>query len=202
MAQQAVRFADGQLLHHQGEVSMNHTRLRIALVSTVCAAAVGISGIGVANAATVSGDLPVASAAVGEVTQDQINELSVYLEAIYDGKINDAEGKFDYEKTRSDYGAEFANALAREIAHLDTSGTAPSQRSYASCLLNGVGLGGLLGSSSAIVKALEGKEWKKAAQLITKEAVKRGIKIGVKGGVVGLAAALGGYAVWCAMPWS
>ncbi|WP_165283835.1 hypothetical protein [Streptomyces sp. SID10115] len=137
-----------------------------------------------------------------EVTQDQINELSVYLEAIFDGKIKNAEGKFDYEKTRAEYGAEFADALAQEIAHLEKTGADPSNRSYASCLLNGVGLGGLVGSSSAIVNALKGKEWKKAAELITKEAVKRGIKIGVKGGVAGLAAALGAYAVWCAMPWS
>ncbi|WP_282796574.1 hypothetical protein [Streptomyces sp. CC224B] len=65
-----------------------------------------------------------------------------------------------------------------------------------------MGLGGILGSSTAIVNAIKGKHWKEAAKLITKEAAKRGIKIGVKGGVVGLASALGGYAVWCAMPWS
>ncbi|EPH46319.1 hypothetical protein ABT390_13005 [Streptomyces aurantiacus] len=52
------------------------------------------------------------------------------------------------------------------------------------------------------MNAVKGHHWKQAAKLITKEAAKRGIKIGVKGGVAGLAAALGGYAVWCAMPWS
>ncbi|MEU5902286.1 hypothetical protein [Streptomyces venezuelae] len=180
---------------------MNRTRIRIALVSTVCAAAVGVSGVGVSNAASVSGDRTAASAAANGVTQDQIDELSVYLEAIYDGKIIDAEGKFDYEKTRAEYGAEFADAMAQEIARLEQSGAGPTTRSYASCVLDGVGLGGVLGSSGAIVNALKGKEWKKAAQLITKEAIKRGIKIGIKGGVAGLAAALGGYAVWCAMPW-
>ncbi len=73
---------------------------------------------------------------------------------------------------------------------------------YAACLLKAVGLGGLVGASTAIVNAIKEKAWQKAAGLILKEAAKRGLKVVVKGGVVGMAAALGAYAVWCATPWS
>ncbi|MEU2559862.1 hypothetical protein ABZ626_11085 [Streptomyces longispororuber] len=182
---------------------MNRMRLRAAFVSTVCAAAVGVSGIGVANAAAPQNARPAAAAvATDGATEQQLDELAGYLEAIFDGKIYDAEGKFDYDKTRAEYGPDLADALADEFAGLHKSESKRVKRSYASCVLKGVGLGGILGSSTAIVNAIKGKHWKEAAKLITKEAAKRGIKIGVKGGVVGLASALGGYAVWCAMPWS
>ncbi|WP_172384740.1 hypothetical protein [Streptomyces sp. MNP-20] len=181
---------------------MNRMRLRTAFVSTVCAAAVGISGIGIANATAPQDARPTTAVDTGSATEQQLDELAGYLEAIFDGKIYDAEGKFDYDKTRAEYGADLADALADEFAGLNKSESKRVKRSYASCVLKGVGLGGILGSSTAIVNAIKGKHWKEAAKLITKEAAKRGIKIGVKGGVVGLASALGGYAVWCAMPWA
>ncbi|MEU7206734.1 hypothetical protein [Streptomyces sp. NPDC045470] len=185
---------------------MKQKSLRLSVISAVCAAAVGLTGIGSAHAAATGDARPVAAAAstqgggmseAGDATPEQIDELARYLQAIAEGEIVDSDGKFDYAKTRAQFSAEFADALAQEFNKV---GSGPHERrSYVSCLLDGVGLGGLAGASADIVNHLKKKHWKEAAKLLTKEAAKRGIKIAVKGGVAGLAVALGAYAVKCAL---
>ncbi|RLV01326.1 hypothetical protein CTZ27_12555 [Streptomyces griseocarneus] len=169
------------------------------MIAAVCAAAVGVTGIGAAHA-DAQDHRPAVVAADG-VTEQQIEELARYLQAIAEGEIFDSNGKFDYEKTRAEFGAEFADALKQEFAKVSELPEGV-QRSYVSCLLGAVGLGGLTGVSQTIVDKLKNKKWSDAARLLTKEAAKRGIKVAVKGGVVGMAATLGASAIWCATPWA
>jgi hypothetical protein len=184
---------------------------RTTLVSVVCAAAVTLSGVGTAHAAIQS---PAAtSVAAEEVSQQQIDELAKYLEAIHEGELRTADGKFDRAAAVATFGVEFADAVEAELktqrtassatkASSVTMAAAKSKDSYGKCLLKAVGLGGLGGATSAIMNKLSEKRWSDAARLITKEAAKRGVKIAVKGGVVGLAATLAASAVWCATPWA
>lgn len=178
-------------------------RFRTTVISTVVAGAVAFTGIGTANASeepkagTMAGDTETGIAS--EPTAEQVNELARYLEALDNGDVLNSAGEFDYDKTRAEFGAEFADAIQAKI-----SGDIPvgAYGSYTSCLLKGVGLGGLGGATAAITAKLKKKHFTDAAKLIIKEAAKRGIKVGVKGGVAGLAASLGTYAVWCALPWA
>ncbi|WP_267244325.1 hypothetical protein [Streptomyces sp. PR69] len=183
---------------------------RTTLVSIACAAAVAFSGVGTAHAAV---ETPATVAVSSEdVSQQQIDELAKYLEAIYEGELRTFNGEFNRNAAVANFGTEFADAVETEIkAQRATSSAAKgspalmaakSKDSYGKCLLKAVGLGGLGGASAAIMNKLSEKKWSDAARLITKEAVKRGIKIGVKGGVVGLAASLAASAVWCATPWA
>ncbi|MCL6287425.1 hypothetical protein ACFY9Y_01700 [Streptomyces fimicarius] len=179
-------------------------RFRTTVISTVVAGAVTFTGIGTAHAAEASGARDNGAAAqntgVGsEPTAEQVDELARYLQALDNGDVLDSQGVFDYDKTRAEFGVEFADAIQAKL-----SGDIPvgAYGSYTSCLLKGVGLGGLGGATAAITAKLKKKHFTDAAKLIIKEAAKRGIKVGVKGGVAGLAASLGTYAVWCATPWA
>ncbi|MFI8943129.1 hypothetical protein [Streptomyces syringium] len=179
------------------------TRIRMTVISAMLAGAVAITGIGTAHAAEIGNSDNNSSAAVdGEATAEQVDELARYLEAIIDGKIKDAEGNFDYEKTRAEYGVAFADAIAHELDAKAHESEEAATRSYTSCLLKAVGLGGLGGATSAIVAKLKKRHFQDAARLIIKEAAKRGIKVGVKGGIAGMAAQLGAASVWCATPWA
>ncbi|MEF3117657.1 hypothetical protein [Streptomyces chrestomyceticus] len=182
---------------------MKQKSLRLSVISAVCAAAVGLTGIGSAHAAATGDARTVAAVAsahgagmseAGDATPEQIDELARYLQAIVEGEILGSDGKFDYAKTRAQFGAEFADALAAEF-NKENSGR--QKRSYTSCLLNAVGAGGLGSATNAIVDKLKNKKWADAARLITKEAAKRGIKIAVKGGVAGMAATLAASAIIC-----
>ena len=176
----------------------------------LCAAAVTFSGVGAAHAAVQPST--VASVSTEEVSEQQIDELARYLEAIYEGELRTADGKFDDAAATAKFGTAFADAVEAEIAAQRTaspiSKASPSLRaaakkdSYGTCLLKAVGLGGLGGATSAIMNKLADKKWSDAARLITKEAAKRGLKIAVKGGVAGLAASLAASAIWCATPWA
>ncbi|MEU1128404.1 hypothetical protein ABZ383_00820 [Streptomyces sp. NPDC005900] len=177
---------------------------RTALVSVVCAAAVGFGGVGTSYAATQSP--AAASAAAESVSEQQIAELATYLQAIDEGQLLDSNGNFDREATTAKFGTEFADKVAAEVERQQPKASDSTgkrvKRSYGSCLLKAVGLGGLTGSAGAIMNKLADHEWSAAARLLTKEAAKRGIKIGVKGGVAGLAASLAASAIWCATPWA
>ncbi|MER7108458.1 hypothetical protein [Streptomyces sp. NPDC000229] len=190
---------------------MKTFRRRAALVSLVCAAAVTFSGVSTAHAA-VQGPA-VASISAEEISQQQIDELAKYLEAIFSGELTAADGTFDRAAAEAKFGKEFADTVEARIAEQRAGAGDPkassglraaaaSKDSYGKCLLKAVGLGGLGGATSAIMNKLSEKKWSDAARLITKEAAKRGIKIAVKGGVVGLAASLAASAVWCATPWA
>ncbi|MEV7996722.1 hypothetical protein AB0O67_34050, partial [Streptomyces sp. NPDC086077] len=171
---------------------MKTFRRRAALVSVVCAAAVTFSGIGTAHAATQGP--AVASISTEEVSEQQIDEMATYLEAIFGGELTAENGAFDRAATEAKFGKEFADTVEAEIAaqragagsSKASSGlraAAASKDSYGKCLLKAVGLGGLGGATSAIMNKLSDKKWSDAARLITKEAAKRGVKIAVKGGV-------------------
>ncbi|GAA3151438.1 hypothetical protein ACFQ0X_21180 [Streptomyces rectiviolaceus] len=179
-------------------------RFRTTVISTVVAGAVAFTGIGTANASEAPEAESTGTAAQNtgidsEPTTEQVDELARYLQALENGDVLNEAGEFDYAKTRAEFGAEFADAIQAKI-----SGDIPvgAYGSYTSCLLKGVGLGGLGGATAAITAKLKKKHFTDAAKLIIKEAAKRGIKVGVKGGVAGLAASLGTYAVWCATPWA
>lgn len=190
---------------------MKTFRRRAAFVSVVCAAAVTFSGISTAHAAP---ERPAAtSVAAEEISEQQIDELAKYLEAMHSGELTAADGTFDRAAAEAKYGKEFADAVAAQIAELGATAAkskgsaapraaAAKKDSYGKCLLKAVGLGGLGGATSAIMNKLSEKKWSDAARLITKEAAKRGIKIAVKGGVVGLAATLAASGIWCATPWA
>ncbi|MGA5424647.1 hypothetical protein [Streptomyces lavendulocolor] len=190
---------------------MKTFRRRAAIVSLVCAAAVTFSGVSSAHAA-VQGPAA-ASISAEEISEQQIDELAKYLEAIYSGELTSADGTFNRAAAEAQFGKEFADAVEAQIAE-QRAAAAPSPKassglraaaskdSYGKCLLKAVGLGGLGGATSAIMNKLSEKKWSDAARLITKEAAKRGVKIAVKGGVVGLAASLGASAIWCATPWA
>ncbi|WP_328769448.1 hypothetical protein [Streptomyces sp. NBC_00286] len=184
---------------------------RTALVSLVCAAAVTFSGVSAAHAAVQPS--AVASVSTEEVTQQQIDELAGYLEALHEGELRTSDGKFDRKAAVAKFGSAFADAVEAEIAAQrpasSASEAAPALRaaaakkdSYGKCLLKAVGLGGLGGATTAIMNKLSEKRWSDAARLITKEAAKRGIKLAGKGGVVGIAASLAASSIWCATPWA
>lgn len=183
---------------------------RATLISVVCAA-VTLTGVGAANAATVA-PRPAAISTSTEVSHEQIDELARYLEAIHEGELRSADGSFDRTAAVSLFGAEFADAVETELSERQVASAgakstlsakaAKGKDSYGKCLLKAVGLGGLGGATSAIMNKLSEKKWSDAARLITKEAAKRGVKIAVKGGVVGLAASLAASAIWCATPWA
>ncbi|MEU9575660.1 hypothetical protein AB0D62_38770 [Streptomyces massasporeus] len=190
---------------------MRTFRRRAALVSLVCAAAVTFSGVSSAHAAPEA--LAATSVSAEELSQQQIDELARYLEAIYGGELSAADGTFDRAAAEAKFGKEFADAVETQIAEQRAGAAkskassgpraaAASKDSYGKCLLKAVGLGGLGGATSAIMNKLSEKKWSDAARLITKEAAKRGLKIAVKGGVVGLAATLAASGIWCATPWA
>ncbi len=146
-----------------------------------------------------------------EVSEDQIYELAAYLEYIHSGSLTNANGTFEYQKAVDRFGAEFADAVQVQLDQIEENerqdkqdGTVSlrSAKSYAMCLLDKIGFGGLFGGPTAVFNKiadyLEDKKWKEAAKLISKEAAKRGLKVGVKGGVVGLAAGLAAGSIYCA----
>ncbi|WP_092627650.1 hypothetical protein [Actinopolyspora mzabensis] len=154
-----------------------------------------------------------ASADPAEIDPSDVEEVASYLKQVGAGELLGPDNRFDYESAKAAFGEDFASRFqeqwqkhigrtAQTTDGVTTAALARSSDSYAACVLKGVGLGGLVGASTAIANAIADKAWKKAAGLILKEAAKRGIKVAVKGGAVGLAGALGGYAVWCATPWS
>ncbi|MFI2458271.1 hypothetical protein [Streptomyces sp. NPDC019539] len=179
---------------------------RTTLVSILCAAAVTYGGVGTAHAAAPRPAL--AAVASEQVSDKQIDELAVYLEAIYEGNLRTSGGAFDSAAATTRFGGEFANAVTAKIddqraaASASKAARVARKDSYGTCILKGVGLGGLGSATTAIMTKLAEKRWSDAARLITKEAIKRGIKIGVKGGIVGLAASLAASAIWCATPWA
>ncbi|WP_267245245.1 hypothetical protein [Streptomyces sp. PR69] len=178
------------------------TRKRIgtAVVSAACAVAMTFTGVSQAQAAVnTDSSVPVVAE---EVSPSDVAELATYLEAIVDGEHLDEFGNFDYDATAAKYGTEFADALKAENATYTPASGKRVKRSYTTCLLKAVGLGGLGGATSAITAKLKKRHFQDAARLIIKEAAKRGIKVAVKGGVAGMAAALGAYAIWCATPWA
>jgi hypothetical protein len=180
---------------------------RATLVSLVCVTTLGLTGVGTtAYAADVK---PVAASASSvdepseEVTEEQINELARYLQAIEQGELVGANGKFDYEGTAARFGSDFAAAVKSQIeSQREASGGIQTRSKYTSCLLKSIGVGGLGNAIGAITNKLSEKKWSDAARLITKEAAKRGIKIAVRGGVAGLAAGLAAGAILCATPWA
>jgi hypothetical protein len=189
----------------------------------IAAIAIGMSscligGMSPASASSSTGEHTAAAISTTKTGQEiTVQELADYLRSVQADKLIDAEGQFDRASAEAAFGKQFAdsfqaawqanvkggkaNAPGLPATGVSTSLAAAKGDSYASCLLKGVGLGGLGGASAAIVDKLKDKKWTDAAKLITKEAAKRGVKIGVKGGVAGLAAALGAFAVWCATPW-
>ncbi|MGW0989590.1 hypothetical protein ACWD46_25790 [Streptomyces sp. NPDC002486] len=184
---------------------------RTALVSLVCATAVTFSGISAAHAAVQSST--VASVSTEELSEQQIDELARYLEAIHEGELRTSDGKFDRAAATAKFGSAFADAVEAEIAAQRAASStskasaalfaaAAKKDSYGTCLLKAVGLGGLGGATSAIMNKLSEKKWSDAARLITKEAAKRGIKLAGKGGAVGIAASLAASSIWCATPWA
>lgn len=169
------------------------TRLGAMAVSALTALAVGATGVSQAHAA--SAERP--AARTGQVTQAQIDELARYLEALDRGEHLDADGNFDYEATRATLGAELADALKPYFDKASEARREGVQRSYASCLLDAIGLGGIGGLAEKINEHIKKKNWRKVAEIGLKEAAKRGVKIAVKGGVAGMAAVLAGASIYC-----
>ncbi|MFJ1594025.1 hypothetical protein ACIOD0_27820 [Kitasatospora albolonga] len=168
-------------------------RIGVSLVSAVCALSIGASGVAQAQTA-----MEYRSAAVQseQVTQEQIDELTRYLEGMDRGEHLGADGTFDYDVTRANLGVELADALRAQQGEAAGSG-GPVLRSYQGCLLDAIGLGGLGGVSKEISEHIKKKSWRKVAEIGLKEAAKRGIKVAVKGGVAGMAAVLSAAAVYC-----
>ncbi|MFJ2743034.1 hypothetical protein ACIO3O_25600 [Streptomyces sp. NPDC087440] len=169
------------------------TRLSTVVISGVTALAIGTTGVSTAYAA--DGGPTRAADQAEQVTQEQIDQVASYLEAIDKGEHLDADGNFDYEATKAKFGVEFADAFKAYFT--DTDVPAGVQRSYASCMLDAIGLGGLAGVSKELDKHIRAKNWRKVAEIGLKEAAKRGMKIAVKGGVAGATAILAAAAVYC-----
>jgi hypothetical protein len=186
---------------------------RTTLVSVACAAAMGLGSVGTAGAAIQHNAAPAPAVAVAqddgvtqddEFTQQQIDEFAAYLEAIFEGTLIDANGNFDYEATREKFGAEFADAVKERLAEAGPSAkpterAALAKRSFMSCVLEWVGLGGLAGVGGEIALAVKKKAWKALAVMLLREAAKRGIKIAARGGVAGMAGALAVAGVKCSV---
>lgn len=194
--------------------------IRNSMVSTAVAATV-ICGFGGAAAAQGASASPAAHASSHTyASASLVDQVADALRQNGAGNLLNQAGQFDKKAATQIYGSEFANRFGDQwntnvkasknvdasllVRKSATNGSvaALSGGKYVSCVLKGVGLGGLVGTSTAIAKAISDGAWKKAAEMIIKEAAKRGLKIAVKGGAVGLAGALGGYAVWCATPWA
>ncbi|MFJ4806918.1 hypothetical protein [Streptomyces murinus] len=171
---------------------MCNKRLRIGVISAVCAAAVAFTGVAQAQAETAGQATAVQTE---QVTQEQIDELASYLEAIDRGEHLGADGQFDYEATKAKFGAELADAIQRELGKDNTGKRV--KRSYTSCLLSAIGVGGISGVAQKVEKYIKQKAWRKVAEIGLKEAAKRGVKIAGRGGVAGLAASLGVAAITC-----
>ncbi|MEU6123870.1 hypothetical protein [Streptomyces sp. NPDC047123] len=171
------------------------TRIGAAAVSGLAALSVGVTGVSQAYAAGPAAGGP--SALAEQVTEDQIDELAGHLAALDRGEHLDADGAFDYEATKARFGAELADAL--RVVFPDGVVDVPEgvQRSYASCLMAAVGLGGVQGVVDKVKHHIEKKNWRKVAEIGLKEAAKRGIKIAGKGGVAGMATALAVAAIGC-----
>ncbi|MFF3272277.1 hypothetical protein ACFYWU_15310 [Streptomyces chrestomyceticus] len=169
------------------------TRLGAMAVSALTALAVGATGVSQAHAA--GAERPASRA--GQVTQAQIDELTRYLEALDRGEHLDADGTFDYEATKATLGAELADALKPYFDKASEAQREGVQRSYAGCLLDAIGLGGIGGLAEKINEHIKKKNWRKVAEIGLKEAAKRGVKIAVKGGVAGMAAVLAGASIYC-----
>ncbi|MEU2856673.1 hypothetical protein [Streptomyces syringium] len=170
-------------------------RISVALISAVCAFSIGATGVTQAQAATDHRATAVEAEQAEQVTQEQIDELTRYLEAIDRGEHLGADGTFNYEATKAKFGVELADALQSEYSK-DSTGKRV-ERSYTSCLLNAIGVGGITGVAEKVQEHIKKKNWRKVAEIGLKEAAKRGIKIAGKGGVAGLAASLGVAAVTC-----
>lgn len=171
------------------------TRMGAATVSGLVALSVGVTGASqafAAGSATAGG-----SVRAEQVTEAQIDELAHYLEAFDKGEHLDADGKFDYEVTKAKFGVELADALRVYFPNGDLDTPEGVQRSYASCLMAAVGLGGVQGVVDKVKHHIEKKNWRKVAEIGLKEAAKRGIKIAGKGGVAGMATALAVAAIGC-----
>ncbi|MFE1769655.1 hypothetical protein [Streptomyces sp. NPDC059008] len=173
-----------------------NTRMRISamLISAVCALSVGATGVAQAYAPA---DEAAAVVQDDQVTQEQIDQVARYLEAIDKGEHLDADGKFDYEATKAKFGVEFADAIQ---SHKELGGQGPKRvkrMSYEMCLLNAIGVGGISGVVEKVREHIKKKNWRKVAEIGIKEAAKRGIKIAGKGGAAGLAASLAVAAVTC-----
>lgn len=191
-----------------------HMKTHQRAFASAVAAAVASTVIGVsapASAAPTGQRTSVSAVAAAQGDRISVEELARHLEEVKADRLIDANGQFDHAAAEAEFGRAFADNFQKEWDANAARATGGKQRvaaraaagdSYATCLLKGVGLGGLGGATAAIVDKLKDKKWADAASLITKEAAKRGVKIGVKGGVAGLAAALGAFAVWCATPWA
>ncbi|MEU3537895.1 hypothetical protein [Streptomyces paromomycinus] len=171
------------------------TRLSAVAVSALTALAVGATGVSQAYAVSSGADRSAVQA--GQVTQAQIDELTRYLEALDRGEHLDADGNFDYEATKDKLGGELADALKPYFDKASDAQREGVQRSYASCLLDAIGLGGIGGLADKINEHIKKKNWRKVAEIGLKEAAKRGVKIAVKGGVAGMAAVLAGASIYC-----
>lgn len=180
------------------------------LTTAVAATAMLAGTAGSASAATAPPSPASAPSAQSDTVRDvSASEVADYLKRVGAGDLLGKDGHFSYAKAKEAYGADYAKRFQSQW-NQHVNGEKPatgavrasSDESYASCVLKGVGLGGLVGASTAIANAIANHAWKEAGELIVKEAAKRGIKIAIKGGAVGVAGALGGYAVWCATPWA
>lgn len=210
------------LMNEEGMVHVMRDFKSRLVISAVTAASIGVGTCGLSATADAAPVSRAHTAVQSQVRPVTVNELAAYLKSVGAERLLSADNTFDYSSARAAFGSQFADNFAAEwsanvrgstattgtplVRHADGVAMQPylfgkSAGDYAACLLKGVGLGGLVGASTAIVNALKNHAWTEAAELITKEAIKRGIKIGIKGGVWGLAAALGAYAIWCATPW-
>ncbi|MEU6823782.1 hypothetical protein ABZ921_24375 [Streptomyces atriruber] len=171
------------------------TRMSAATVSGLVALSVGVTGVSQAFAAGSAADRE--SVRAEQVTEAQIDELAHYLEALDRGEHLDADGKFDHEAVKAKFGAELADALSVYFPGGELDTPEGVQRSYASCLMAAVGLGGVQGVVDKVKHHIEKKNWRKVAEIGLKEAAKRGIKIAGKGGVAGMATALAVAAIGC-----